>query len=388
MRKLRKVLLGAAVGLAVMAGTTPAHADNAGAVAALQDGADQGAAADYPGVVGALRDGNTVTNVAAGHSINGSSAPADPTSKYRIGSNTKLYTSTVVLQLEAEGKLSIDDTVAKYLPNAVHSNGYDGSTITIRQLLNHTSGLPEYDKYNVLPGISLGWWYYYNDLRPYHYTPQNLVDTALLVKPGPGEHKWSYANTNYILAGMIIQAVTGHDPSVEIQNRIITPLGLAGTSFPTSDTDMSGNFLHGWRLNADGSRSDVSASNVELFWSAGAMISTAQDQAAFVSALLRGTLLPPAQMAELKTTVVQDPAQPDYTYGLGLTRVVLSECGNKVAWAHGGNILGYHNKWYASEDGTKVAVLAGNENHGSEADTTGQIALRTGTRTAVCQMLS
>lgn len=386
MRKLRNVLLGAAVGLAVVAGTTPAHADNASAVAALQNGADQGVATDYPGVVGVLRDGTSVTNVAAGHSINGASTPADPTAKYRIGSNTKLFTSTVVLQLEAEGKLSIDDTVAQYLPNAVNSNGYDGHTITIRQLLNHTSGLPEYDKYFVLPGITLGWWYYYGDLRGNHYTPQNLVDTALLVKPGPGEHKWSYANTNYILAGMIIQAVTGHDPSVEIQNRIITPLGLAGTSFPTSDTNLYGNFLHGWRLNADGSRSDVSASNVELFRSAGAMISTAQDQAAFVAALLGGQLLPTAQMTELKTTVATPSAQD--TYGLGITRVVMTECGNKVVWAHGGNILGYHNKWYASEDGTKVAVLAGNENHGSEADTAGQIALRTGTRTALCQLLS
>lgn len=387
MRKLRHMLVGAAVGLAVVAGTTPAHADDASAVAALQVGANQGAAAEYPGVVGALRNGNTITNVAAGHSINGSSAPADPTSAYRIGSNTKLYTSTVVLQLEAEGKLSIDDTVAKYLPNAVRSHGYDGNTITIRQLLNHTSGLPEYaDHQVVLPGITLAWWYYYNDLRGGHYTPQNLVDTALEVAPAtPGPHAWHYSNTNYILAGMIIQAVTGHDPSVEIQNRIITPLGLAGTSFPTSDTDMSGNFLHGWRLNADGSRSDVSASNVELFWSAGAMISTAQDQAAFVSALLGGQLLPTAQMAELKTTVATP--SPQDTYGLGLTRVVLTECGNKVAWAHGGNILGYHNKWYASEDGTKVAVLAGNENHGGD-DTPGQLALRAGTRNALCQILS
>ncbi|GAA4996379.1 serine hydrolase domain-containing protein [Yinghuangia aomiensis] len=386
MRKLRNVLLGAAVGLAVMAGTTPAHADNASAVAALQNGANQGAATDYPGVVGALRDGSTVTNVAAGYSINGSSAPADPTSKYRIGSNTKLYTSTVVLQLEAEGKLSIDDTVAKYLPNAVNSNGYDGHNITIRQLLSHTSGLPEYADYKVLPFISLAWWYYYNDLRGSHYTPQNLVDTALLVTPGtPGPHAWHYANTNYILAGMIIQAVTGHDPSVEIQNRIITPLGLSGTSFPVSDTNIYGNFLHGWRLNADGTRSDVSASNVELFWSAGAMISTAQDQASFVSALLGGQLLPPAQMTELKTTVATP--SPTDTYGLGITRVVLTECGNKVVWAHGGNILGYHNKWYASEDGTKVAVLAGNENHGGD-DTPGQLALKTGTRNAVCRLLS
>lgn len=382
MRKLRNALLGAAIGLAVVAGTTPAHADNASAVASLQTTANNGVAAGYPGVISLLRDDAGSTYVTAGTSIKGSNTPIDPTGQFRIGSNSKTFTATVILQLEAEGKLSLDDTVAKWLPNAVVANGYDGHTITIRQLLTHTSGLPDYDQYQVLPGVTLAWAYYNTDLRGNHYTPQNLVDTALLVKPGPGERKWSYANTNYILAGMIIQAVTGHDPSTEITNRIITPLGLTGTSFPPSDPNLYGNFVHGWKYNAFGQANDVSASNVELFWSAGAIVSTLPDMATFLRALIRGQLLPPAQTAELKTTV---PAGTGVDFGAGIAHITLP-CA-KGAWGHGGLVLGYYTRWYASDDGSKIVVILGNESHGDDG-TNGQGILQSGAQQALCHMLS
>ncbi|MFE2284156.1 serine hydrolase domain-containing protein [Streptomyces sp. NPDC059443] len=393
MRRLRNALLGAAVGLAVTVGATPAQADMGGAAQALQDGANKGVAAGYPGVIALMQDSTSGAYVTAGHSIKGSSVPIDPTAKYRIGSNTKLYTATVVLQLEAEGKLSLDDTVAKWLPNAVNAHGYDGRTITIRQLLNQTSGLPDYPDVVVaripfVDPITLGYVYYNGDLRSNHYTPQSLVDMALtLPKKTPGE--WAYANTNYVLAGMIIQAATGHDPSVEIANRVIAPLGLTGTSFPTSDTNLYGNFVHGWKYNPLGGIDEVSASNVELFWAAGAMISTLQDQAVFVLSLLQGRLLPPAQLTELKTTVgmdPKDPQNPDKQYGLALSHRILTGC-QKGAWAHGGAVLGYNSRWYASEDGTKVVVALGNEEHGGD-ETAGVIAIRNGVQATLCQMLS
>ncbi|MDI2127681.1 serine hydrolase domain-containing protein [Yinghuangia seranimata] len=391
MRRLRNALLGAAVGLAVLAGTAPAHADTAGAVAALQDGLNKSVAAGYPGAIGLVQNGTSSTYVTAGHSINGSSTPIDPTGQYRIGSQTKLYTATVILQLEAEGKLSIDDTVAKWLPNALHSNGYDGRIVTIRQLLNHTSGVADYldapAGYIFNQPVSVAYVYYNTDLRGNHYTPQNLVDTAV-TQPPTQRGVWAYSNTDYILAGMIIQAVTGHDPSVEITNRIITPLHLTGTSFPVSDTNLYGNFVHGWHRALFG-LTDASASNVEILWAAGAMVSTLQDQATFVRSLIQGQLLPSAQMAELETTVdAPDPDEPQLQqrYGLGISSLVLPGCQKRV-WVHGGRALGYNSRWFASEDGTKVIVQMGNEEDGT-ADTPSISAARTGVRTSMCQLLS
>ncbi|MFD8085323.1 serine hydrolase domain-containing protein [Kitasatospora sp. NPDC059722] len=343
--------------LAASATATPALADVPSARALLQAGAAKGVADGYPAVVGLVRQGDDVQYVAAGVKDRDSRTPADPKAQFRIGSNTKAFTSTVLLQLEAEGRLSIDDTVAKWLPGAVNANGYDGSKITIRQLLNHTSGLPEY--MNGILALN-----YAANQQPYQaFAPQALVDLALrqhAPTSAPGQ-TWGYANTNYVLAGMVITAVTGNSPAAEIQQRIITPLGLADTSFPTSDPTLHGNYLHGYEYPGGFAFVilDVTTSDVQVFGAAGAMVSTLDDLATFSRALLTGKLLPPAQQAELKTTV---PAIAGIgTYGLGLIHKQLP-CGQWV-WSHGGDVLGYDSEWLSSEDGTKQIVRANTEYH-------------------------
>ncbi|MFB7208544.1 serine hydrolase domain-containing protein [Streptomyces sp. NPDC056255] len=320
----------------------------------LQAGAQQGIADGYPGVIGMVRKGDTTQYVHAGVGDLTNKVPADPKAKFRIGSNTKAFTSTVLLQLEGEKKLSLDDTVAKWLPGAVAANGYDGSKITIRQLLNHTSGLPDYFRSVLVNGP-----YFLNTNPREVFPPQNLVDVALAMRAPaaePGE-KFEYSNTNYLLAGMVIKAVTGEDAATQIQRRIIEPLGLRDTSFPTSDPALYGNYLHGYAIRTI-FINDATASNVQVFGSAGAMVSTMDDLATFSRALMTGKLLEPAQMTELKTTV---PVTADAGYGLGIERMKLS-CG-KSAWGHNGAVLGYFSEWLSSEDGTEQVLHTNNEYH-------------------------
>lgn len=393
MRRFRTSLLGAAVGLAVLAGT--AQVSNASPNTAaptpaqyFQAAANTGVQLGYPGVMAAIVDGSSRTYVTAGSNVRGSSTPLDPAAKFRIGSNTKTFTAAVVLQLEAEGKLSLSDTVAKWLPNAVKANGYDGNTITIRELLNQNSGLPDY-----MPAYNFD--YYLMRNVNAHYTPQQLVSTALTQRsPKPLPRTFEYANTNYVLAGMIIQAVTGNSPSVEVTNRIITPLNLTGTSYPESSVDIYGNFLRGWMWPAvwfgyQPPIADATRSNVELFGPAGAMISTLQDQGTFERALLQEQVLPPAQLAEWKTSV---PIGTDThnQYGLGVTHWQL-QCPDgpgPFVWSHGGDVIGYHSRWFASEDGTKQVFYAANEHHGLNLDeSAGKQKLMEGAQNAMCGLL-
>ncbi|MFJ6017079.1 serine hydrolase domain-containing protein [Streptomyces sp. NPDC092952] len=358
-RRHRRWLLPAATAACLLAtGVGPAAAAPAAAgqtpADILQAGAQQGVADGYPGVTGMVRKGDTAQYVHAGYGNVADKVPADPKAQYRIGSNTKAFVSTVLLQLESEGRLSLDDTVDHWLPGAVAANGYDGTRITIRQLLNHTSGLPDY-----LGSLQISTPYFLNINQRQAYPPQTLVDVALgLHAPtsGPGE-KFGYSNTNYALAGMVIKAVTGAGPAEEIQRRIIAPLGLDDTSFPTSDPALHGNHLHGYVLRAVFVNDDT-VSNVQVSGSAGAMVSTLDDLATFSRALMTGKLLKPQQMTELKTTV---PVTTDVGYGLGIEHEKLP-CG-KWAWGHNGAVLGYFNNWLSSEDGTEQALNVNNEFH-------------------------
>ncbi|MDH6579164.1 serine hydrolase domain-containing protein [Kitasatospora sp. MAP5-34] len=358
MKSLRLTAVAATLALAALTGVGPANADTPTAAGLLQAGARQGVADGYPGVIGLVRQGDTTQYVHAGVGDRNSQAPADPKAQFRIGSNSKALTAAILLQLESEQRLSLDDTVATWLPGAVNANGYDGTKITIRELLNHTSGLPDYAKDY---GFSLS---YALDTQPYQaWSPQTLVNLALTQHQptsAPGR-QWSYANTNYVLAGMVIKAVTGNDAATEIQHRIIEPLGLHDTTFPTADPTLHGNYLHGYEYPGGFSFAimDVTVSDVQAYGSAGAIVSTLDDLATFSRALLAGKLLPPAQEAELKTTV--PTGEGTSGYGLGIDHMQLP-CG-QWAWTHDGAVLGYYSDWFGSDDGTKQVVRANNEYH-------------------------
>ncbi|WP_433464256.1 serine hydrolase domain-containing protein [Spirillospora sp. CA-128828] len=296
-----------------------------------------------PGVIGMVRSGSSTQYATAGYGDMFRRVPADPKAKFRIASNTKAFVATVLLQVEAEGKLSMNDTVDRWLPGLVAANGNDGRKITIRQLLNHTSGLPDYINDLRISGS------YVADINPYkQWDPRTLVKAATSNKAqsAPGA-EYHYANTNYVLAGMIIQAATGRHPADEVRSRIIEPLGLTDTTFPKADPKLYGNWLHGYFTIRD-----ISFSNVQVLGAAGAMVSTQEDLADFTRALASGRLLPPAQQREMQQVV-----SAKTPYGLGVI-IAQTPCG--MAWMHNGAALGYFSHWYTSPDGKQQAVVATN----------------------------
>ncbi|WNF28412.1 serine hydrolase domain-containing protein [Streptomyces sp. C11-1] len=289
------------------------------------------------------RSGRVRTYTAGvGDLATGSKVPRD--GQVRIGSNTKSFTAVVVLQLVGEGKIDLDAFVDTYLPGLVRGEGIDGNRITVRQLLQHTSGLPEYGIHLDDAGI-----------RNRYFEPRELLDLALEHKADaePGE-TWGYSNTNYVLAGLIVQRVTGRPLAEEIDRRIIKRIGLRHTYFPTpGDMTIRERHPRGYhRSPEDGPLRDFTKMDPSAGWAAGQLISTNSDLNRFFTALLAGRLLPAAQLAEMRTTV---PAGTSgLRYGLGLTSRPLS-CGG-VYWGHGGDIAGYETRGGVTDDGRAASV--------------------------------
>jgi D-alanyl-D-alanine carboxypeptidase len=251
--------------------------------------------------------------------------------------------ATVVLQLVAEGRVELDAPIERYLPGLLRANGNDGREITVRQLLQHTAGLPDFDSAIFEPGG-------YRAHRFDHHTPEELIrdGTAQPRLSAPGT-EFHYSTTGYVVAGLLIEQVTGKPYAREISRRILEPLRLTGTSLPGDRPVIERPRLRGYR---DGT--DVTLLNPSLVWAGGEMISTVADLNTFFTALLGGRLLPAAELAEMTTTVPADLV-PGSGYGLGLLRVPLS-CGG-VYWGHGGSGLGYQSRGGVTVDGPAVSLV-------------------------------
>ncbi|MFC5829720.1 serine hydrolase domain-containing protein [Nonomuraea insulae] len=283
---------------------------------------------------------------AAGYRDMTSRRPADARGHFRIGSVTKSFVATVVLQLADEGKLSLDDQVAEHLPGALP----EGSTITVRQVLGHTSGLFDYAGAGI-PGWSI------RDFRPvetlYDQMPQELLAVGLsrppYFKPGGG---WHYSNTNYVVAAMLIEKLTGGTYADAIKSRILRPLGLTHTYLPGHDTSMPRPYAHGYAL-VKGKAVDATRVNPSLEYGAGEMISTTADLARFFDALLSGKLTSASALKQMRTT---RPAGEGMGYGLGLQEFEVS-CGKSV-YGHSGGVFGYLTYALRSDDGRTLVLSA------------------------------
>ncbi|MFF7456332.1 serine hydrolase domain-containing protein [Kitasatospora sp. NPDC008115] len=293
-----------------------------------------------PGALGAVRrlDGRTRSYTAGvGDVRTGEAVPGG--GQVRIGSNTKTFTAVVVLQLVGEGRIRLDAPVERYLPGAV-----DGSGITVRQILQHTSGLPDYTRYLD------------DEIRPYR--PRELLDIALRHPAdfAPGE-QWAYSNTNYVLAGLVVQEVTHRPLAEQIDQRIIRHLGLLHTYFPApGEATIRQAHPHGYYREATGGPLiDITEMDPSWAWAAGQLVSTASDLNRFFGALVDGRLLRPAQLAEMRRTVdAGRPFAQGSKYGLGLVGSPLS-CGG-VYWGHGGSIPGYETRGGATGDGRAASI--------------------------------
>jgi D-alanyl-D-alanine carboxypeptidase len=293
-------------------------------------------------------------SAAAGVADTATSAPVPLDAEFRIGSATKTFVATVVLQLVGEHRLSLSDTVAHWLPGVVEGNGNDGASITVRELLQHTSGI--YDYLRDTPVVANVAGYEANRMRT--YTPQELVALAMqhppYFPPGTG---LAYSNTNYVLLGMIIDQVTGHSWADEVHKRIIAPLGLRHTSTPGTFPFVAGPHAEGYSGFGGPVLVDATVVNPTVADAAGSMISTTRDLSRFYRALIGGRLLAAPQLTAMEDTVPVpqlDAIWPGAGYGLGLAWFPLP-CGGGY-YGHPGDVPGYHTWDAATPDGRTVVV--------------------------------
>ena len=333
--------------------TTPATQ-----MATLQNDVDGLVAAGAPGAILLVRDGNKTTRLTSGVADLSTKGAIEPGDHYRIASLTKTYVATVVLQLVAEGKLRLGDTVERWLPGLVPS----GNKITIRMLLNHTSGLYDHEKDpEVLAPYLSG------DLG-YYWSPRRLVELAVSRPPlyVPGQTNVStYSSTNYVVLGLVVSAVTHRSLGAELTRRIFRPLHLTETTYPTSGTRLPEPYAHGYFKLEPPSLSDLSALSPSLSGPAGAIVSTVGNVATFYRALLAGRLLEPAQLKAMKTTLPEAKGDLVQRMGYGLIRFSTS-CG--ASWGHSGSFPGYWTHAWSSANGKRQAVLAVNIDPSSVTD--------------------
>ena len=336
-------LLAATVSTGSARGASPAANKSAGRPPAeLQLAADKLVADGQPGVIVMTRRGTRVSHVTSGVADVATGEPMRVSDRVHIGSITKTFVATVILQLVAERRLSLSENVQRLLPGVIVGDGYHAARITVGDLLQQTSGLRDYvnaPDAETPQSLARTW------------QPRQLVATALRL--GPPLSGWNYSNTNYIIAGMLIRRVTGRSPITEIRRRILAPLGLRDTSFPLTSTRIPGPHAHGYIGTLD----VTNMVNPSAAWTSGAMISTVDDVARFYRALLSGRLLPPAQERELLSTIpVHDVGELfSEHYGLGIYRVHL-RCG--TAWGHdGGYPGGFKTFAYTSLNGDRQAVM-------------------------------
>ena len=340
-----------AIAFAAACGETSKRAAQPGPAAkeqaTIQRALDRLTATEAPGAIVLVRDGNRTLRLTSGYENLVNKTPLRANDRFRIGSVTKTFVAVVVLQLAGEGRLRLGDTVERWLPGLVPN----GRQITVRELLNHTSGL--FDVASDQGFIAQLLW-----KRTELWTPRELVGIATAHKPlfAPGA-TWSYSNTGYILLGLIVEAASGNPIGTELDRRIFRPLDLRSTSFDTS-AHITGSYAHGYfPLNGARPR-DATLFSQSSAWAAGAIVSTADDLATFYRALLRGRLLRPDLLRAMETTVPVPPGPHRGGSGLGLFETGLP-CGR--VWGHEGTAFGYKTIAYSKRDATRQVVVMVND---------------------------
>ncbi|MFF3918360.1 serine hydrolase domain-containing protein [Streptomyces sp. NPDC001852] len=276
----------------------------------------------------------------------GQSAEPLKNGHFRIGSSTKNFVATMVLLLVDEGRIGLDAPADDYLPEF----GLD-RRITVRMLLQHTSGIFNhtgelYEDGTIVLGVP--WqgkeWV---DNRFKTYLPEELVRLSLSkparFAPGTG---WSYANTNYVLARLVIEKVTGQSFAEELQRLILDPLGMTGTVAPGASPEIPEPHNHSYYRYEDAGQErtvDVTRQNPSWVGAGGDMISTTRDLHTYFSALMAGKLLPTELLAEMRT--------PEATVGYGLG-VFAQETEGGTIFQHNGATMGSAALMYSTADGT------------------------------------
>jgi D-alanyl-D-alanine carboxypeptidase len=309
----------------------------------LQRGADNLVArSDLPAVIAVFEQDGVRHIAAAGLADVKRRRAAQPTDRTWVGSITKSFVAVAVMQLVAEGRIGLDDTVEKHLPGWVRQ----GRRVRIRNLLNHTSGIPNYMEFE--PARSA-----------VSRNPRIVIPVRKLIAPAlkfnlafrPGSRA-EYSNTNYVLLGEIVQRVTKRPLGRLLRERIFGPLGLRSTTYEPGARRVDAHQLHGYEVGGASPR-DVSWNTFGGLMSDGAIVSSARDLAVFFGALIRGRLVTKRLLAKMMTVVPNSHGE-----GAGLYRLP-SPCGRNY-WGHTGGTPGYITFAAASRDGRRVVVVAVN----------------------------
>ncbi|MEU0534126.1 serine hydrolase domain-containing protein [Amycolatopsis tolypomycina] len=285
--------------------------------------------------------------------------PVHPDARFRIGSVTKVFTAVVVLQLVAEHKIALDGTVQEYLPGLLPA-GYPA--VTVRQLLDYTNGLPS----PVLEDDSIE---YIVAHRFDRWTPEQYVAAAFAqgskeFEPGTAQH---YRNIGYIVAGMLVEKVTGRSYESQVRDRIVRPLHLTGTTAPGHDPALHGPHVRGYQIMSDGSVLDVTRWDQSFGWASSSIVSTIRDLDVFTAALFGGRLLPPSVQPELfAVPPVKDVSGKPASYGAGLQRYRLPGVGE--VWGKSGGWYGYLAGLGGTRDGRRRLVYGLTANDAKNGD--------------------
>jgi D-alanyl-D-alanine carboxypeptidase len=301
-------------------------------------------------------------DVAAGTTTFGGSTPVTPANLFEIGSNTKAFTAVILLQLEAENKLTINQTVGQWLPQ--YPSWKD---VTIKQLLSMTSGIATYD-------ATPAWEHDYSSAPTTFFSAPQLiayVDQSTPLQPG-----WLYSNTGYELAQLIIEKVTGNSYATELQNRVITPLGLHSTYYDANiyPASVQDQMVSGYFDNAGPGNEglapllgrDQKPFSVSWAQAAGGIVCSPSDLTRWVRALYLGPVLASAQRSELESLVSQSTGAPiaqvsasnPRGFGLGVAQVFQPAVGGAV-WFYEGETLGYRvlHLYFPAQDAVLVIGL-------------------------------
>ncbi|MGW4735276.1 serine hydrolase domain-containing protein [Streptomyces shenzhenensis] len=314
----------------------------------LRSAVKQGA----PGAMARIDDHGAVYTAARGFADRRAQRAIAATDRFRVGSVTKTFSAVVLLQLVDEHKLALDTSVNRYLPGLLPDN-----RITVRHVLSHRSGL--YDYTNDLFAHTVSG---FESVRKKVYTYRQLVNLSLKKARtnAPGA-AYSYSNTNFVVAGMLIEKLTGHSVRSAYEKRVFKPLKLKDTSYVHPSVKIPGRYARGYLTPDKAGAALIDSTEQTLSWaqSAGAIISTPRDLNTFLSALARGKLLSSTALAEMKRF---KKVNSTTAYGLGLRRRTLS-CGVSV-YGHTGVVQGYYTYAFTSKDGRRsVSALANTSNN-------------------------
>ncbi|MEU5263095.1 serine hydrolase domain-containing protein [Amycolatopsis sp. NPDC021455] len=349
---MRRLVVSAACAVLLIAGTGTAAAETDPRQAAL----DSAVRAGNVGMIAIAADpaGRWRGRAGAGDVVTG--AKPDIAGRFRVGSVSKTFTATLVLKLAAKGRLALDDPISKYLPGLLPYP----EPITVRQLLQHTSGLPrdlapEYT-WMTLPEVDTERFVHFGEVEAIH----DSTVQPLLFPPGTS---WSYSNTGYNVLALLVEKLTGRRFEQVLADWITGPLHLTDTFLPRDFPFVPDPAVRGYEqlYPAPHGLTDVTAYNLSRYIGAGNIISSATDLNRFFHALLGGELLPAGLLAQMKTTVPWPGTNGRLGYGLGLMRLSLAGiCGPGApdVWGHGGDVPGYNTWSMSDETGARRITVA------------------------------